>query len=141
VKAFLDTSVLVPVFYGDHEHHQASFELFLRSDRGKACCGAHSLAELYAFVTRAPGKYRVSGDQAMLFVATVREQLALITLTDDEYYGALGDAAATGVTGGTIYDALLGACAMKARAGTIYTWNLKHYQQLGPEIARKLRTP
>ncbi len=28
MKAFLDTSVLVPVFYGDHVHHAASMEVF-----------------------------------------------------------------------------------------------------------------
>lgn len=28
VKAFFDTSALVPVFYGDHVHHRASLDLF-----------------------------------------------------------------------------------------------------------------
>jgi predicted nucleic acid-binding protein len=27
MKGFFDTSVLVPVFYGDHVHHKASLEL------------------------------------------------------------------------------------------------------------------
>jgi hypothetical protein len=30
MKAFLDTSVLVPVFYGDHEHHAASMKIFCK---------------------------------------------------------------------------------------------------------------
>jgi predicted nucleic acid-binding protein len=30
MKAFLDTSVLVPVFYGDHVHHAASLDLFTK---------------------------------------------------------------------------------------------------------------
>ena len=30
MKAFFDTSVLVPVFYGDHERHAASLSLFLQ---------------------------------------------------------------------------------------------------------------
>jgi predicted nucleic acid-binding protein len=30
MKAFLDTSVLVPVFYGDHVHHAGSLDLFTR---------------------------------------------------------------------------------------------------------------
>ena len=30
MKAFLDTSILVSVFYGDHEHHEASLSLFIR---------------------------------------------------------------------------------------------------------------
>ena len=33
MKAFFDTSVLVPVFYGDHFHHRASVELFTQFDR------------------------------------------------------------------------------------------------------------
>jgi len=24
---------------------------------------------------------------------------------------------------------------------TIYTWNLKHFQQMGPEITRRVKTP
>jgi predicted nucleic acid-binding protein len=30
MNAFFDTSVLVPVFYGDHVHHQASLDLFIQ---------------------------------------------------------------------------------------------------------------
>lgn len=29
MKGFLDTSVLVPVFYEDHVHHEASLQLFI----------------------------------------------------------------------------------------------------------------
>jgi predicted nucleic acid-binding protein len=36
VKAFYDTSVLVPVFYGDHEHHPASLSLFLQFTKDDA---------------------------------------------------------------------------------------------------------
>jgi len=36
---------------------------------------------------------------------------------------------------------LLAHCALKAEAQTIYTWNVKHFEQLGPDIARRLRTP
>jgi hypothetical protein len=42
MKGFFDTSVLVPVFYGDHIHHQASLALFIQFDRSTGCCGAHS---------------------------------------------------------------------------------------------------
>jgi predicted nucleic acid-binding protein len=36
MKAFFDTSVLVPVFYGDHVHHQASLDLFIQCDKQRA---------------------------------------------------------------------------------------------------------
>ena len=55
MKGFFDSSVLVPVFYGDHVHHKASLELFIQFDKSTGCCGAHSLAEVYSTLTRMPG--------------------------------------------------------------------------------------
>lgn len=43
--------------------------------------------------------------------------------------------------GGMIYDMLLAQCALKAKADTIYTWNVNHFQRLGPEVARRIKTP
>ena len=85
MKALLDTSVLVATFYGDREHHEPSIELFLRHAKSEACCAAHSLAEVYASVTGMPEKYRVSADEAILFLGNVRERLSLVVLTDKEY--------------------------------------------------------
>ncbi len=141
MKFFFDTSVLLPCFLEDHEHHVASLNAFLKAEGGQGCCGAHSLAELYATATRLPGKHRLSGEQILLFLGDVRERLTIVTLTAEEYYETLKNAAASGIVGGTIYDALLGRCAMKAQAEYIYTWNVKHFQQFSPDIARRLRTP
>src|SRR5580704_16224716 len=123
MKAFFDTSVLVPVFYGDHVHHASSIGLFVHFDKATGCCGAHSLAEVYSTLTRMPGKHRISGDQAMLFIGSIRERLAVIALSGDEYADALQSSAASGIIGGGIYDAMLAHCALKAKAETIYTWN------------------
>jgi len=141
VKAFFDTSVLVPVFYGDHQHHSASLDCFLGFTRKQACCGAHSLAEVYSSLTRMPGEHRISGEQAMLFLSDMRERLTIVSLDEQEYWQAIAGAAAAGVVGGTIYDALLVHCALKAKAEIIYTWNVKHYGQFGPEAAKRVRTP
>jgi predicted nucleic acid-binding protein len=142
VKALFDTSVLVPTFLGDHEHHEASLDVFLRFEKRQACCAAHSLAEVYATLTRMPGKYRVSCEQAMLFLAEIRQRLTLVALDEEEYYATIEQASALGVMGGTVYDALLARCALKARAETLYTWNVKHFQQLGlEEVVKRIRTP
>jgi predicted nucleic acid-binding protein len=45
MKAFLDTSVLVATFYGEHEHHGSSFALFLRLNKKSGCTAAHRLTE------------------------------------------------------------------------------------------------
>jgi predicted nucleic acid-binding protein len=141
MKGFFDTSVLVPVFYGDHSHHKASLELFIRFDKSNGCCGAHSLAEVYSTLTRMPGKHRVSGEQAMLFIGSIRERLSIIALDGDEYADALAASAALGIVGGGIYDAMLAHYAIKAKAKTIFTWNGRHYAQCGPEITRRLQAP
>jgi predicted nucleic acid-binding protein len=141
MKAFFDTSLLVPVFYGDHVHHQPSLELFVQFTRESGCCAAHSLAEVYATLTRMPGRHRIGAEQAMLFGGSIRERLSIIALDGDEYAGALEASAALGIVGGAIYDALLASCALKARADAIYTWNARHYAQCGPEVIRRLRTP
>lgn len=141
MKALLDTSVLVATFYGHHEHHRASLDLLLRFTRKEACCGAHSLAEIYSTLTGRTGRDRVSGDQALLFLGNVRERLTLITLNQEEYFKVLESSSSLGITGGGIYDALLASCGIKAKAECIYTWNVKDFVRLGPEIAGRVKTP
>jgi predicted nucleic acid-binding protein len=141
MKGFFDTSVLVPVFYGDHVHHQASLALFIQFDKSTGCCGAHSLAEVYSTLTRMPGKHRISGEQAMLFVGSIRERLSIIALDGDEYADGLQASSTLGIVGGGIYDAMLAHCALKAQAETIYSWNARHYALCGPEVTQRLRTP
>jgi predicted nucleic acid-binding protein len=141
VKAFFDTSVLVPVFYGDHVHHRLSLDLFVRFAKTTGCCGAHSLAEVYSTLTRMPGRDRISAEQAMLFIGSIREQLSIIALSGQEYADALEASAARGIVGGAVYDAILAHCAIKSRAETIYTWNERHYAQCGSEVTRRLRNP
>jgi predicted nucleic acid-binding protein len=43
--------------------------------------------------------------------------------------------------GGTIYEALLAKCALKANATIIYTWDVDQFRRLGSEVARRVRTP
>jgi predicted nucleic acid-binding protein len=141
VKSFFDTSVLVASFLDGHEHYERSFAVLADADRKDACCAAHSLAELYATLTRLPGRLGMSVDQALLALDSVAERLELISLDVPEYQHAIREAASAGIVGGTIYDALLSRCALKARATRIYTWNVAHFRMLGAEIAGKVRTP
>lgn len=133
--------MLVPVFYGDHAHHGASLDLFVRLRPGDGCCAAHSLAEVYSTLTRMPGKHRISGDQAMLFVGNVRERLTIVAMDENDYVEALTSAARAGIFGGTTYDALLAHCAAKVGVETIYTWNPRRYRLCGESVERRLKKP
>jgi predicted nucleic acid-binding protein len=141
MKDFFDTSVLVPVFWGGHEHHSRSLERFSAAEKKRSCCGVHSLAEVYAVMTALPVRPLIPPEQALLFLEEIRARLTLISLTAEEYSTAIQKVATNGYSGGRVYDGLLLACALKSRAETIYTWNLKHYQGLAPEMASRIRTP
>ena len=88
-----------------------------------------------------PGKHRISGEQAMLFIGSIRDRLSIVALDGNEYADALAASAALGIVGGGIYDAMLARCAIKAQAETIYTWNVRHYSKCGPEVTHRLKSP
>ncbi len=77
----------------------------------------------------------------MLLVENVSQRLQLIQLEGSEYLQTLKQAAANGIVGGTIYDALLVACAQKGNATIIYTWNVEHFRRVQPSLADAVRTP
>jgi predicted nucleic acid-binding protein len=47
---------------------------------------------------------------------------------------AIEQAAQAGIAGGAVYDALIARCALKAKAQTLYTWNVRHFQRLGADL-------
>lgn len=141
MKSFFDTSVLVATVLAQHPHHAPSLAVYRRSEKHNSACAAHSLAEIYATLTRLPGKQRMGTDQVLLFLDDVRERLKIIHLTEDDYYSTISAAATGGILGGTIYDALLARCALKSGCEIVYTWNVADFSRLGPELARRTRTP
>ncbi len=141
MRDFLDTSVLVAAFHVEHPHHQPSFDLFVRSKKAAACRAAHSLVEVYAILTGMAAARRTSGDQALLFIGNIRERFTLVALDEDEYSQMLETAAASGLAGGAIHDAILGHCAIKAKAKTIHTWNTRDFLRLPQPIASRVKRP
>jgi len=141
MRDFFDTSVLIAAHLSDHPHHPPSLTALARATRATSSCAAHSLAEIYSVLTRLPVRPLIPPEQVMLFLNDVRDRLTILTLDEAVYGETLEAAASRGVTGGRIYDALLLRCAADAQAETIYTWNIKHFQQLAPELADRIRTP
>jgi len=141
VRSFFDTSALVPVFIPGHEHHQRSLAAFSAVDLSCGYCAAHCLAEVYATLTRLPGKYRAAPEQAILCLEAIEERLNVVALEVAEYISAIREAAGIGIQGGALYDALLGACAVKAKADILYTWNTRDFQRLGANVSKRVRTP
>jgi predicted nucleic acid-binding protein len=141
VRWFFDSSVLVPALLSDHVHHARSFAAFAAASTKNAGCAAHSLAEVYSTLTRYPGKQRISAESAALLVQEIERKLTLVWLDGDECLAAIQRIAGMGILGGAVYDGLIAACALKANADVLYTWNGNHFKMLGKELAQRIRTP
>ncbi|MDX1984026.1 MAG: PIN domain-containing protein [Bryobacteraceae bacterium] len=141
MKAFFDTSVLVPVFLSDHPHHGPSLARFRQVAPSNGFAAAHSLAELYSTLTRLPVPYRLTPAQAMEAVRASTRRLTFVSLTADEIGTILEKAATLNIQGGTAYDFLIASCAGKAEIDVLYSWNIRHYALFGSEVRDKLRSP
>jgi len=141
VKAFLDTSVIVAAFWGDHADHDSSLRIFSEADRRSVACGLHSVAEVYATMTALPVRPLLAPEQVFLLIEQIPQRLTTITLEEAEYLDTIRELADRRLASGRVYDALPLACARKSQAETIYTWNLKHFRQLAPDLAERIRTP
>ena len=141
MRRFFDTSVLIAVFYGDHPAHQAAIQRYRDANPRTAFCAAHSVAELYAVMTRLPVRPAIAPEQCMLFVNDLRERFTLVGLTGAEYVATVARAAKAGLPGGKVYDALILACAGKAGAEVVYTLNAKDFERIAPDLAGRIQSP
>ena len=130
VKLFFDSSVLVPVFYADHHHHDPSAKAFLSASRQHSFCALHTLAEVYATLTGLPVRPRISGAEGLATVKQIQRRLTLIPLTEEEYISA--NSISRIVVGGGVYDALIAHCAVKVEADSLLTWNVRDFTRIGP---------
>jgi predicted nucleic acid-binding protein len=139
LKLFFDSSVLVPVFYADHPHHDAGARAFLAAGK-EDFCALRTLGEVYATLTGLPVRPRLTGHDGMTVLKQIRGRLTLISLTEQEYVSALDSVSRT-VVGGAAYDALIAKCAVKAGADVLLTWNTQDFTRFGAEIAQLVKTP
>ena len=107
-----DTSAAVAAALPWHEGHEAAVSALAS---GKTPLLAHVGIETYSVLTRLPASFRVPAQVARGFL---EETFALppIVLSADGHRRLLDLAAAEGIVGGAIYDALVGATAQEAGA-------------------------
>ena len=142
MKVFLDTSVLVAAFWGDHVNHAPSLALVRAAMPRTAACAAHTVAEVYSTLTRLPVKPPIPAEQALLFVRQIRERFTVISLTVSEYFATIERLAADGLAKSLIYDGLIVASAAKSGADFIYTWDVDDFKLVSPpSVLTRIRTP
>lgn len=136
MKVFLDTSVLVASVVQKHESHARAYAILDRVQTGKdeGFISAHSLAEMYAVLTKLPPPMRHTPEQALLSIEeNVLRHFKISSLTGTEYPALIREAALAGIQGGTVYDAVLLKCAAKVGPEKILTLNLRHFQGIAPQ--------
>jgi predicted nucleic acid-binding protein len=77
----------------------------------------------------------------MDFVTNMVRHTTVIPLESREYLETIDAISQRGLSGSMVYDALLLACARRAKAKLIYTWNLRHFRAVAPDLAAKIVTP
>ncbi len=143
-SALLDTSVLVAASLGAHELHAAALPWLARARRGEIelLVAAHSLAEMYAVLTRYPLRPKLSpAGVARILKDNVKSLARIVTLTGAEYLSTMQQAAELDLQGGIVYDALIARCAEKGNADRLVTFNVRDFRRAWPSIADRLVDP
>ncbi len=103
---------------------------------------AHTLAELYAVLTRLPVHPRIPPSLAMQLIRTnILAICKVVTLSEDDYIALLDHLASVGITGGAVYDAVLLHTAQKANVDQIVTLNESDFRRVYPALADRVVSP
>jgi predicted nucleic acid-binding protein len=140
VDVFFDTTVLVAASEQSHPHYPQARPALLRVATGKdkGFIGLHSIAEVYAALTRLPVQPRIHPVEAARIVTeNILPHFEVVPIGKRDYLEALNTMASGGWLGAKIYDALLLRCASRCAAERIYTFNLGDFKQLAPAGLRE----
>jgi predicted nucleic acid-binding protein len=132
----LDTSCVVALLCEWHEHHAGTTSAIEeRVDSGAdIAIAAPVLLEAYSVLTRLPGPWRLSPHDAFqLLRENFRQNARTVSLGADEQWSLLERAPGAGVSGGRTYDAVIAACARKADARELLTFNMRHFAAFADE--------
>jgi len=145
MKVFFDTSVLVAASVRSHPHHSQALPALQKaiaaSDRG--FMSSHSLAEVYAVLTRLPVLPRIHpAEAARILTDNLLSHLETVPVEKRDYIAALTVMQEGGWSGAKIYDVILLRCAAKAHVERLYTFNLTDFRVLAPpSLHDKICTP
>ncbi len=143
MKTIFDSSVLIAAFVEAHPKHDAAKLLLERyKKKGEYLVSAHSLAEIYSVLTRAPFTPPITPSIAKKLIAeNIEREAKIISLTGKEYLRVVNELVQLGLGGGIIYDAIIVACAKKAQATHIVTTNPKDFSKLVPDGSIRIISP
>ncbi len=142
MKYFLDTSVFIAAFWGDHPQHESSLPLVRRAKPASAFCAAHSIAEVYSVMTRLPVKPPVPAEQAWLFIEEMQTRFTAVALSSADYFATVRRLADQGLSRSLVFEGLIATAAAKCKADQLFSWSTGDLYRVAPQsILGKIRTP
>ena len=144
MRILLDTSTLIAAMIEGHPSHNLALPWLQRvttkTDTGLVA--AHTLAELYAILTRLPVEPRIPPALALrLIESNVLETCEVVALSADDYAALLRHLASLSIAGGAVYDALLLHAAWKADVDQVVTLNARDFRHVYPALFDKIVSP
>jgi predicted nucleic acid-binding protein len=143
MKILFDTNILVSAMIESHPHHSISLP-WIQQVRNQSILGyisTHSIAELYAVLTRLPLPQPLNPQQIHDAIVNNLKTFHPVNLDNADYLEILKNVAQLNITGGGIYDAIIAQAALKADVDNLITLNPKHFTRLGERIAKLIKDP
>ncbi len=143
MRTLFDSSVLVAACVEAHPKHQSALSWLKRAKNKEIeyIVAAHSLAEIYSVLTRAPFKPRIFPSIAQkLIEQNIKVDAKIISLSEREYFRVIKNMVQLGLKGGIVYDAIIVECARKSKSDEIITSNIKDFSRLIPDDSIKIVT-
>ncbi len=144
MKIVFDTSIIVSGIVESHPMHTKCLPWLQRAKAGEVECivVSHTLAETYAVLTTLPVKPRISPLVAQRLIDNNLQEIArMVPLTIADYWNTIQRMTALGLSGGTIYDALIATVARRLSADKLLTLNADDFRRVWPEGNQVISTP
>jgi predicted nucleic acid-binding protein len=132
----VDTSVVVAALLSWHENHEAARKVLERSlVAERLVLPTPTLIEAYAVMTRLPCPHRLSANDAAALLRETFAGVETVALDGSEVWRLVEDLEKNQIAGGRSYDGHILACARKAGAIRLLTFNDRDFLALGdPKI-------
>jgi predicted nucleic acid-binding protein len=144
VRVLLDTSVVVAALLPGHPSHGEAIPWLSRAKSGafEFLFSAHSLAEVYAVLTRIPISPPITPKLAgKLIQENITSVANICTLTGEQYVALVDEMIDKSLGGGAVYDGIIAKVAEVANADLLVTLNVDHFHRIWPTNAAKIVAP
>ena len=140
----LDTSVLIAALVENHQFHSQAVPWleYLQQPGVEGVISAHSLAELYAALSRMPAIPRMTpADTISAIDDNVLPFVKVRALDGRSYAGVVRRVAAAGLSGGVVYDAIHAEVARRAKVDLLVTLNRRDFERVWTGRPEQLVSP